>query len=140
MSLAIKLLVLFFIIDLSVAKYITNKDSIVRQDNQDVYMSHIDYSNFFKQKIEGWQREADERYPSWTNSNNKGHLDSSFFLQGEAQNYLRHWKELKNRKGYPYADLQKKIGVLWPHQVGTCPEFEAPHLLTYIMHGLSRHG
>ncbi|CAN7082019.1 unnamed protein product [Brassica oleracea var. botrytis] len=64
MSLAIKLLVLFFIIDLSVAKYITNKDSIVKQDNQDVYMSHIDYSNFFKQKIEGWQREADERYPS----------------------------------------------------------------------------
>ncbi|KAF8091704.1 hypothetical protein N665_0438s0032 [Sinapis alba] len=85
MSLAIKLLVLFFIIDLSVEKYIPNKDSKVKQDNQDgdgdVYMSHIDYSNFFKQKIEGWQREADERYPLWTNTNNRGYLDRSFFYK-----------------------------------------------------------
>ncbi|CAH2077496.1 unnamed protein product [Thlaspi arvense] len=113
----------------------------------DVGMLNNDYSSFFKQMIEGWQREADEKYPIWPNTNNEGHvdfssfcesraqadLDRSFFLQGKAQAYAGQWNKWK-----PYRKLVKKIDVLWPNQVDTCPQIEATNLLTYMMRSLSR--
>lgn len=139
MSLAIKFILLFFLIKYFIEKHIPDQDSNENKNNrdQDVSISHIDYSSFFKEMIEGWQREADERYPIWTNSNNKGYLDKSFFLQGKAQAYVRQWNKWKDHPEYPYGDLRNKIGVLWPQQVGTCPEIEATNLLTYMIHGLS---
>lgn len=140
MSLAIKLLILFFLIESSIAKHIPDQDSNEDQDDQDqdVYMSHINYSKFFKQMIEGWLREADERYSFWKHSNDKGYLHRSFFLQGKARDYVQQWNKWKHHSGYPYGDLRNKIDVLWPHQVNTCPQIEATNLLTYLIHGLSR--
>lgn len=107
-------------------------------------ISEIDYSSFFKEMIEGWQREANEKYPfrpNFTNYDSSTFLqyqdqvyaNRSFFLQGKAQAYVRQWNNWK-----PYRDLGNKIGVLWPTQDDTCPEIEAMNLLTYMVHGLSR--
>lgn len=138
MSLAIKLFIIFFLIESSFSKHIPDQDSNEKEDDRDDYMSSIDYSRFFKHMIEGWQREADEKFPIRTNTDDKGYLERSFFLQSAAQAYVGHWNKWKHHSGYPYGNLRNKIDVLWPGKVDTCPDFETTNLLIYIIHGLGR--
>ncbi|XP_010449905.1 PREDICTED: uncharacterized protein LOC104732081 [Camelina sativa] len=135
MSLSIKLFIMFLLIECSTAKPIRQRDLDL----------DIDYSSFFKEMIEGWQREATEKYPfkpdfdNYDGSSFRQYLDQhsaniSFFLQGKAQAYVCQWNNWK-----PYRDLGNKIGVLWPlEDKANCPQIEAMNLLTYMIHGLSR--
>ncbi|EOA18102.1 hypothetical protein CARUB_v10006560mg [Capsella rubella] len=137
MSLSIfKLFILFLLIESSIAKYVSQ---LADQD-----LNIVDYSSLFKEMIEGWQREATEKYPfrpdfenydgfSFRQNRDQTYANRSFFIQDKAQAYVRQWTNYK-----PYRDLGDKIGVLWPTQDDTCPETEAMNLLTYMLHGLSR--
>ncbi|AEE83205.1 putative protein [Arabidopsis thaliana] len=138
MSLTIKLFLMFLLIESSIAKQKPDLDHV------NVDMSEIDYSSFFKQMIEGWEREANEKYPFRPDLNNDDssyflqsrdqvYVNRSFFVQGKAQAYIRQWNNWK-----PYRDLGNKIGVLWPTQDNDCPKIEAMNPLTYMIHGLSR--
>ncbi|XP_019088177.1 PREDICTED: uncharacterized protein LOC104728035, partial [Camelina sativa] len=96
----------------------------------------IDCIRILRETVGGWQQEADNKYGTlWASTN---YVKRSLFLQDKVREYVQHWGEWKNHKGYPFYDLRNKIhGNLWPTQYDTFRQFEGTNLLTYLIYGLS---
>ncbi|KAL9817263.1 hypothetical protein AtNW77_Chr4g0286851 [Arabidopsis thaliana] len=116
MSLAIKVFLLFLLVESSIALYRPDPN-----EKQKKYLdqSEIDYIRILRETVRGWQQEADKKYD-------------------KVRGYVQLWGEWKNHKGYPYGDLRNKVhGNLWPMQYDYCRQYEGTNLLTYLMYGLS---
>ncbi|KAF2538631.1 hypothetical protein F2Q68_00019513 [Brassica cretica] len=70
MSLAIKVIILFILVESSWGKYVVNPFAAnpfadeEKQSNQE-----IDYFDILRGTIRAWQREAEQKYPLWTSAN-----------------------------------------------------------------------
>ncbi|XP_024004655.1 uncharacterized protein LOC112081909 [Eutrema salsugineum] len=136
MSLAIKVFILFLLVQSSMARYWIDKNPFSKIKPFRPDPSEIDYLSIFTDMIGEWQREADEKYKLQTSTND---MDRSIFLQNKARAYIRLWGAWKNHRGYPYGDLRNKLpGDLWPNQFRYyCRQSECKNLLFDLVDGLS---
>ncbi|KAL9286601.1 hypothetical protein AtEden1_Chr4g0287541 [Arabidopsis thaliana] len=135
MSLAIKVFLLFLLVESSIALYRPDPN-----EKQKKYLdqSEIDYIRILRETVRGWQQEADKKYGIYSLSTSTNYMNRSLFLQDKVRGYVQLWGEWKNHKGYPYGDLRNKVhGNLWPMQYDYCRQYEGTNLLTYLMYGLS---
>lgn len=144
MSLGIKFLILFLLVESSTAEFSRDMLFKKRRISRDLFVNEkqinpheleMNYFEILRGMIRGWLREAEEKYPLRMSTN---YMDRSFFLQEKARAYVQLWGRWKNHRGYPYGDLRNKLqGDLWGMQYDYCRQSEGANLLTYLIHGLS---
>ncbi|CAF2030345.1 unnamed protein product [Brassica napus] len=137
MSLAIKVIILFILVESSWGKYAVNPFAANPfADEEKQINQEIDYFDILRGTIRAWQREAEQKYPLWTSAN---YMERASYLQEKVRGYVQLWGKWKNHTGYPFGDLRNKLqGDLWPVEYGVqCHQYEGQIILTYLIYGLS---